>query len=448
MRRIFAIIALACGLCAMDAAAQTNNLHFFSMMGDYDNVAHLINRHEDVDAFDDNGYTPLMYAADKGYDNIVKILMENGANPNWLPLYDYEPPALHAAVLTGHPQTVDLMLQYERTKVDLLDSAGYTALFHAAKCGLVECADVLLFHGADPNIVYCGSVTALQQAAANNDTAMINLLISNGADVDLMAGGRTAFSVAAEFGASDAADMLRNANCDIHKGYPMHFAAIYADWRMAEDLKNWGVDVNEPGIDKRLPRDMAVFNSNGLSARKIASMGGRCASLLMIRYLSISAFQEFCKHEFRLGFDVGVHEQRSNMSLHFGASLRPGYKPALVQDSKNLYYQLREKRRMLHFDLEKRISFTHKMMPDWGALLAYEFAMMSGKYDGAMDLKPVSENLHVPCVGLYGRFRYVGMSVGYKHYGYSHALESPKNVVNISITGYIGLGQKVYKGFN
>lgn len=441
------VLALCLGV-SEDILAQTNNLHYYTKIGDVDNVAHYINRHEDVNAFDEYGYTPLMYAADEGRNEIIKLLMDNGAEPNHQPLYDAEPPALHAAVLANRPETVDLMLQYERTKVGLLDSAGHTPLYLAVVNGYLECADVLIFHGADVNDKVRGRYTALQLAASRNDTAMLNLLIRNGADVNMETRGRTAFSVASEKGALQCARILMDRGADVHKGLPAHYAAKYADSAMISLLNDAGVDINGLSPDGYTPRDLAIMNSNQLTARKIASLGGKTTSALLIRYISISEFQDFARREFRFGTKLGIHEVRYNLAVYFGASFRPAYKPALVQERDHLYYQLREKRSFWHASIEKRFSFNNGAMPDWGASLAYEYAHSWGKYDGALKtLKPYSENFHVPCLGIYGRFRWVGMQAGYKYYGYSHALEAPRNVADITITGYIGFGNKKYRKF-
>lgn len=447
MRRIALLLAIVAGMCVQEISAQTNNLHIFVKQRDYDNVAHYINRHEDVNAFDDFGYTPLMYAADLGLNDIVKVLMDNGAEPNYLTLWDNEPPALHAAVLSNFPSTVGLLLQYERTKVDLRDSAGYAPLYHAVRNGYIDCADTLIAHGADPNIAYNGRVTALMVAASFNDTAMASLLIRHGANVNLVADGKTAFSVAAACGAVDAARLLVSNGADINNGYPVHYAAMYADTAMIAYLNSIGLDMNAGGADGYSPRDLAIINAKRRNAAVIKDLGGHSNSFMLLRCVSISEFQEFCKREFRMGMQLGLHELRSNMAVYVGGSFRPAYKPALVQESEHLYYQMREKRGFFHATVEKRFSFNHGSFPDCGASLAYEFACASGKYDGSLSLTPMKERFHVPCLGFYGRFRNIGMSAGYKYYGYKHELDAPKGVANISIQGFIVFRDKNYPKF-
>jgi len=78
-------------------------------------VIQFINDGMDVNIVDEkNGWTPLHYASSKGFDEIAKILIENGAD------------------------------------IDKRDYKGRTPLHIAAKMGSVKVAKVLLDYGADP----------------------------------------------------------------------------------------------------------------------------------------------------------------------------------------------------------------------------------------------------------------------------------------------------------
>lgn len=62
-----------------------------------------------VDQMEDEGYTPLIYAAQEGQNNVVEFLLNNGANVNATNLYGWTP--LMAAVAGGHVDTVKLLLE-------------------------------------------------------------------------------------------------------------------------------------------------------------------------------------------------------------------------------------------------------------------------------------------------------------------------------------------------
>lgn len=430
---------------AAGAAQAQYNLHNAVLQNSEKDVAHYLSRNEKVNAYDEDGYTPIMYAADICNPEVITLLMDNGANPNLNSLYENEPPALHAAVLRNNPQIVDLMLQYDTTNVDFMDLSHNTALYLAVKNGYLECADVLLYHGANPNSINSRKYTPLQCAAYYNDTAMANLLIKNNCDINQESGKKTAFSIAAERGSMDVAKILVDCNADIRKCYPAHYAAAFGNPEMLEYMHQIGVDFNEDGPDNFSASDLAVMNGRQQNAKLIKQYNGKSQSMLLLRYLSVSEFQEFCKHEFRLGIQMGMHEVRTNSAFYLGYSGRPAYRPALVNVEPGLYYQLRERRNFLHATLEKRFSFHSNSFPDCGAYVQYQFAYASGKFDGSVDMKPKSEMFHVPGAGLYARFRWVGASAGYKYYHYKHALEAPKHVTNISLMFYFGFSHHNYQ---
>jgi ankyrin repeat protein len=127
---------------------------------------------------------PLKNAAARGHIEIVKLLLERGANPN-LPEEGIAP--------HGH------------------------ALYSAAANGHYEIARLLLEHGAYPNPEVESSADALSRAISNSDQPMIDLLCSYGAAraVHLLAYHGDVHTAAAVFAANpklaDDAEALANA---------------------------------------------------------------------------------------------------------------------------------------------------------------------------------------------------------------------------------------------
>lgn len=109
-----------------------------------------------VQMVDFDGFTPLMAAADSGHEEIGKLLLEQGADPNAV----------------------------TRTKA----SPGLTALIIAAEEGWVELAKNLLAHGADPNLAINGGIRTGETALIasllykHKHPQITALLLKNGAD--------------------------------------------------------------------------------------------------------------------------------------------------------------------------------------------------------------------------------------------------------------------------
>ncbi len=99
-----------------------------------------------INAMDDTRTTSLMIASSCGYIEIVKILVENGANLNLQNTHGYS--ALIRACINNHPEVI-LYLIEKGTDVNLLDKQGDNALILARKLGNDEIIKNLLNKKAD-----------------------------------------------------------------------------------------------------------------------------------------------------------------------------------------------------------------------------------------------------------------------------------------------------------
>jgi ankyrin repeat protein len=142
---------------------------------------YLIDRNVDVDArgtarlpirrFGQIGYlTPLQAAVDTGLEDIVKVLLVKGADPNDGP---------------GHAQG--------NTSTKTYDCG--TALVRAARLGNIHIILALLDHGADLEL--CGPITPLQMAIEAGHIRVAKLLLDKGAKVRPSSDGDTVWSSAA-----------------------------------------------------------------------------------------------------------------------------------------------------------------------------------------------------------------------------------------------------------
>ena len=93
-----------------------------------------------------NGWRPLGVAAQSGSADVVRVLLEYGANKDGqVPSSGVTP--LMAAVQEGHCDVVDALL-VARAGVDIADNAGRTPLHEACRAGDREMCAILLAAGA------------------------------------------------------------------------------------------------------------------------------------------------------------------------------------------------------------------------------------------------------------------------------------------------------------
>ena len=112
-----------------------------------DIVRSLIDRGAEVSYEDEDGYTPLHFAAISGYAQIVEILVQNDANVNGSSRARSTPLTLAARM--GYANVVKYLLDHN-ADLTLRDGDGDTALHCAAYGGSEEIVTQLLRSGADP----------------------------------------------------------------------------------------------------------------------------------------------------------------------------------------------------------------------------------------------------------------------------------------------------------
>ncbi|XP_068085854.1 transient receptor potential channel pyrexia [Anabrus simplex] len=99
--------------------------------------------HEDM-----SGNTFLQIATDVGLEEVVKMLLEHGADPNAVGKWNRSPPLI-IAVKKQNVSIVKLLLGRNDTVVSSTDRKGDTALHHAFRTENLECSIMLLNKGAN-----------------------------------------------------------------------------------------------------------------------------------------------------------------------------------------------------------------------------------------------------------------------------------------------------------
>ncbi|KFY24409.1 hypothetical protein V493_05248 [Pseudogymnoascus sp. VKM F-4281 (FW-2241)] len=127
-----------------------------------------------------NGQTALHYAAEQGHEEIVRLLLENGAGMKVKNRYGER--ALHCAARQGQKTVVQLLLE-KGADTDLKSGVGETALHYAAYCGDRELVGLLLQKGADTMAKNFSGETVLHYAALGGFEAVVGLLLEKGVDI-------------------------------------------------------------------------------------------------------------------------------------------------------------------------------------------------------------------------------------------------------------------------
>jgi ankyrin repeat protein len=173
-----------------------------------------------IDDTDGCGFSPLMIAASKNDPNMVRVLLENGANPR-LQCFSNDRSALHLACINGSAECVNLLLQCSSaTGIDVLaqqDRGGRNGLFHSARN--LDILQALLASG--PGVLsalhqkdYANGETPLSYFCRKNFHAAADLLLAvPGVDVHHPnRDGRTPLHVSVDKGHLDIVKALLRAS--------------------------------------------------------------------------------------------------------------------------------------------------------------------------------------------------------------------------------------------
>jgi ankyrin repeat protein len=191
----------------------TTGGHYVSPLGaalsvGHFNIAHLLyERGADVDVQGSNNRTPLYSASWVGHLEVVRWLLSRGASPNVQDkIYGWTPQ--HLAAESGYVEISRLLLQYKADS-NARDHLWWTPLIFASHEGHVNIAQLLLEHSADVNAPDNYHHTPLHYASRRGHLDVARLLVKHGANIDAEGDtGKTSFQVASESGHHDLAKFL------------------------------------------------------------------------------------------------------------------------------------------------------------------------------------------------------------------------------------------------
>ena len=165
---------------------------------------------------DNSGNTPLIYAAQKGYLDNVKVLLAAHADVN------YQNPsglsALAAAAAEGDLPMVKWLVKNGKADINIADKNGRTPVSYAVENNRPEVLNFLLTSGANPNLQDKNGVSPLMNASAKNLQECQKILLHR-KDIDIAATdkqGRSAIFYSAYSGDIFPAKQLVAARADIN----------------------------------------------------------------------------------------------------------------------------------------------------------------------------------------------------------------------------------------
>uniref|UniRef100_A0A7S3D213 Uncharacterized protein n=1 Tax=Palpitomonas bilix TaxID=652834 RepID=A0A7S3D213_9EUKA len=135
-----------------------------------------------VNATGPDGFSALHVAVDADKENIVRLLLDMGADGNVVSANDAEETPLHTAVRLGTVHAGRTLLKYrQKINVNALDRQLHSPLHLACLRYDVECVRLLVAKKAEVNTLSVGGRSPLLDCVLGGHIALVRLLLGNGA---------------------------------------------------------------------------------------------------------------------------------------------------------------------------------------------------------------------------------------------------------------------------
>ncbi|XP_037654473.1 inversin isoform X2 [Choloepus didactylus] len=166
------------------------------------------------DDSDLEGRTSFMWAAGKGSDDVLVTMLSLNSDTDINMADKYGGTALHAAALSGHVSTVELLLE-NNAQVDATDVMKHTPLFRACEMGHKDVIQTLIKGGARVDLVDQDGHSLLHWAALGGNADVCQILIENKINPNVQDyAGRTPLQCAAYGGYINCMAVLMENNAD------------------------------------------------------------------------------------------------------------------------------------------------------------------------------------------------------------------------------------------
>ena len=224
-RPLRTVAALILGGLLSGAAVAESPIADAAMRGDAEQVRSLIERGLDVNAPQGDGMTALHWAAEIGSAELVRMLLESGAESELVTRNGAYTP-LHLAARSGSASAVSALLEAGADPGATTSTGSATPLHLAAAAGSEPAVAALLEHGAAVDVAESEwGQTSLMFSSAYGRVAVVNTLLRHGADASITT---RVIDIPARAGVDDAAGEVRDQVLD---DFRAEHAAGNLNWR-------------------------------------------------------------------------------------------------------------------------------------------------------------------------------------------------------------------------
>ncbi|XP_062817506.1 ankyrin-1 isoform X9 [Anolis carolinensis] len=222
----------------------------------------------------EDGFTPLAVALQQGHENVVAHLINYGTKGK------VRLPALHIAARNDDTRTAAVLLQND-PNADVLSKTGFTPLHIAAHYENLNVAQLLLNRGASVNFTPQNGITPLHIASRRGNIIMVRLLLDRGAQIETRTKDElTPLHCASRNGHVRIAEILLDHGAPIQAKTknglsPIHMASQGDHLDCVRLLLQYNADIDDITLDHLTPLHVAAHCGHHRVAKVLLDKGAK-----------------------------------------------------------------------------------------------------------------------------------------------------------------------------
>ena len=397
-----------------------------SFDGDISTVIQALKDSANINTTTDEGASPLIYAAQQGHEDLVRILVHNKANMEHKSNDSVN--ALLAASIFNHVAIVEF-LSGKGSDVNTSDDRGISPLHYAAAYGYAEMFRMLQQKGANLDIADNEGNTPLMTAVYVGNAFMVDSFLKYGADINASdSKGISPLMIAVMKFYNDIAAFLLSKGADVNQTSNNGTSAL----SLAVDAENYAM------MDMLLEKGAQVIPAEGkttinplLLAYKyeqypvinhLRKKGVKLPSKPLIKNSFFMMNADLNHEDFMIGPSLGLFDKRYRIEGAIGFNTRIAAKRVFVKDDNGDEFQYWEGRQALYLSLKKHLPLSAKFSYP-SLIIGIEEVYTWGDYK-ATDVKAKKGFFTVPVLAVQWKsVSYNSVSLGLKYFNYD-----PENV--------------------
>jgi hypothetical protein len=150
-----------------------------SRAGDITRLRSWLQKGNNANKYDADGWTPLLWASARGHSDAVELLLNNKNHPADIKMAHRESEALpiHLAGHSGSVATAEILLNHQPDHLNAVwDLNGHTILLQTVFYGHLDLAEFVLKKGADTSITTARGLGPMELAAQFQNQTMMDLI--------------------------------------------------------------------------------------------------------------------------------------------------------------------------------------------------------------------------------------------------------------------------------